>query len=115
MDAWKKKGSLTVPSEGSFEETGIVPWDIWKEWETHDIRRDARKLTMPILFVVGANDNITPAKDVQAFVNALPNGHQKNQLIIIEGADHRFQNSNGIVLESQLSQHVGTFIDTLDL
>ena len=112
LKTWKRDGFFEV--KGDFLQDGTLPWSVWQEWEKHDVRTVADKLTMPILFVVGADDVVIPARDVEEFADSLPNGHPNNRVAVIQGADHLFQSPDGVIQNGELFQQVGKFIDTLD-
>lgn len=82
---WKLKISTSKP--------GVemrLPWSYVQEKMHHDLKPNAKNLTMPILFVVGEND--APCRpDIQKdFYNLLPIGTEK-EFHIIKGAPHTFR------------------------
>lgn len=89
LEEWKRTGWLIKPSGAR---SGIVKKIKWAEMEdrlTHDVIPQASKLTMPVLLIVGSEDENTPLEHQEIFYNALP-GHNK-ELHVIEGAAHTFR------------------------
>lgn len=61
---------------------------IYKSLLKYDLRRIAKKLTMPVLMLAGENDNATPTKHQKLFFERLPG---KRQMHIIKNAGHTFK------------------------
>jgi pimeloyl-ACP methyl ester carboxylesterase len=81
---WKIRKSISRPG------TEIkLPWSHMEERLKHDLRTQAFKITMPVLFVVGGDDTSCPPYQQESFFNLLKNNSHK-ELYIIEGASHDF-------------------------
>lgn len=82
---WKIRKSISRPG------TEIkLPWSHMEERLKHDLKTQAFKITMPVLFVVGENDTSCPPYQQESFFNLLKNNKNK-ELHIIEGAAHDFR------------------------
>lgn len=55
----------------------------------HDLLPKADSLTMPILFIVGSEDESCPPKHIKQLFDKMPEGNKKME--IIEGAEHSFR------------------------
>ena len=113
LAAWKKEG-LKELAQNDSRKIAYVPWDKAEEFMTHDIQKDAHKLTMPVLCVVGKDDEVTPYPDVEDFTKLLTN--PKNQTILIPGADHCFLTPPDKTLaEKTLRTPIHDFVNILEL
>ncbi len=91
LENWKKTGWRT---ETSTNMPGLIKKLKWSHMEDrlkYDLLPEARKLTMPVLMIVGSEDNSTPPKHQQILFDALPG---KKELHIIKGAPHTFREEN---------------------
>jgi len=88
LEEWKKTGWLIKPSESK---PGLIKKLKWSEMEDrmrYDLLPEARKLTMPVLLIVGDGDRGTPLEHHQILFDALPG---KKELHIIKNAHHNFR------------------------
>ena len=88
---WHERESVSKP--------GLVkrlPWSYIEEQLNHDLTPDASRLIMPVLIVVGGNDNTCPLSTQEILFNLLPK-NKDNELIIIKGAPHTFKDENHII------------------
>lgn len=98
---WKIRKSISRPG------TEIkLPWSHMEERLKHDLRTQAFKITMPVLFVVGENDTSCPPYQQESFFNLLKNNSNK-ELYIIEGAPHDFIKENHL---KQLKETFNTWL-----
>ena len=85
-DHWQTTGlRRTFSRDGSVEK--ILPWSHMEDRLKYDLLPQASRLTMPVLLVVGTNDDRTPLDQQKIFYDALS---QPKKLHIIEGAEHSF-------------------------
>jgi fermentation-respiration switch protein FrsA (DUF1100 family) len=71
----------------------------------YDLLKNADKLTMPVLLIVGSLDESTPLKHQKLLYEKLPG---KKELHVIEGSEHTFKQ------EDHLSQVKDMFLDWID-
>jgi len=87
IDEWKKTGWKI---EESKTRPGLIKKLKWAHMEDrlkYDLLKDADKLTMPFLLVVGENDESIPPDHQQLLFDKLPG---KKEFHIIKGAPHNF-------------------------
>ncbi len=80
---WDEQESLSTP--------GLIkrlPWSHMLERLNHDLMPNVSKLTMPVLLLVGENDDWCPPDMQKTFFEAIPG---KKELHIIKGAKHTFR------------------------
>lgn len=84
---WKETGwQIKVNAKSGLE--GKLPWSHMEERLKHDLRPDASKLTMPVLFVVGENDKLCPAEHHKVLYDLAPG---PKEMHIVGGAPHTFR------------------------
>lgn len=92
MKKWKKDG---IWNKGeSFSKPGamkILKWEFAEDIMKYDLLNDVKKLTMPVLLIVGEKDARTPVKHQQIFYDAL---NCKKELHVMAGAGHVFIEKN---------------------
>lgn len=91
---WKETGWF---EEESRTWPGLIkklPWSHMEERLNHDLVKEASKITMPVLFMVGSND-ISHIEDQKIFYDAIPENTPK-EFYIIEGASHTFRETSHI-------------------
>lgn len=81
----EKTGRLTE-NRGKFEVK--IKWSYMKEKEKYDLLKKAEALVMPVLMVVGENDNTTSLKSQKILFDKLPG---KKELHVIKKAPHTFR------------------------
>ncbi|MDO8574309.1 MAG: alpha/beta hydrolase [bacterium] len=92
---WREEISESIP--------GLVKRLKWSHMEDrlkYDLLPEVRKLTMPILLIVGEKDDGTPPEHQQILYEKLPG---RKEIHIIKNADHNFRN-NGELNESALKE-----------
>jgi pimeloyl-ACP methyl ester carboxylesterase len=86
LEKWKKEGvRVRISKEGN---TRKEHWFQFEERLKHDLIPDARNLTMPILIIVGSEDESCPLEHQKILFDAIPEG--KKTLKVIEGTPHSF-------------------------
>ncbi len=85
---WKETGYLVKPSLSKPGTTKRLKWAFYEDRLKYDLLENAGKLVMPVLLIVGENDDRTPLKHQQALYDVLPG---KKELHVIKGAEHTFR------------------------
>ncbi len=85
---WQKTGSREYKSSTTPGRMKRLPWSHMEDAMHYDLLPEASKLVMPVLMVVGSEDDRTPLKQQQLLYKALPG---PKELHIIEGARHNFK------------------------
>ena len=85
---WKETGYLIKPSVSIPGMVKKLKWAFYEDRLKHDLLKDVKKLTMPVLLIVGEKDTSTPLKHQQILFDALPG---EKELHIIKGAEHTFR------------------------
>lgn len=85
IDAWAKAGILIGPSTSDI--SGPINRDMASDIEGYDLIKEAPHLDMPVMLIVGENDDITKLKHHKILFEELPG---KKELRIIKGAEHVF-------------------------
>ncbi len=105
LDEWKRTGWLIQNSESK---PGLVKKLKWAEMEDrlkYDLLPEAKKLTMPVLLIVGGKDDATPPEHQKILFDKLPG---KKELHIIKDAPHTFRD------EKHLSEIKNLFLKWID-
>lgn len=86
LESWKQDGiRITMSHDGKREKK--LKWSHMEDRMKYDLLKDVNKLTMPVLLVVGENDDPTPPEHQQILFDKLPG---KKELHIIKGSLHSF-------------------------
>ena len=88
LKQWKESGWKI---EKSTSQPGLIKKLKWSHMEDrlkYDVLPNAKKLTMPVLLIVGDQDEMTPLEHQVLLFNALPG---KKEMHIIECAPHTFK------------------------
>jgi hypothetical protein len=80
---WREKMSSSHP--GLIKRT---PWSHMEDRLKYDLLPQASKLRMPVLLIVGSEDDTTPLSHQQKLLEALPG---EKELHVIDGAGHAFR------------------------
>jgi pimeloyl-ACP methyl ester carboxylesterase len=80
---WKSEASLTVPGR-----IKRLKWNHMVDSYNHDVLPNAGKLTMPVLLLVGDQDDVTPAAQQQLLYDKLPG---VKEFHVIKNAPHTFK------------------------
>jgi pimeloyl-ACP methyl ester carboxylesterase len=86
LDTWKQNGSKVTLGRDGREKR--LMWSHMEDRLKYDLVPQAYKLVMPVLLVVGGQDNRTPVQHQQVFFDALPTGNK--EMHIVKGALHSF-------------------------
>lgn len=82
---WKRTGYHSeIRSNGDIK---TLKWSHMEDSMLYDITKDASKLTMPVLLVVGSNDTSTKPEHQKVFYDSLDTD---KELHIVDGAEHTF-------------------------
>lgn len=86
---WERTGWRETASESIPGLIKRLKWSHVADRLKYDLLPDASKLTMPVLLIVGENDESTPVEHQQILFSAIPGN--KKELHIIKGAPHTFR------------------------
>lgn len=87
---WKETGWMYKVSNSKPGFELKLPWSHMEERLKHDLKPMVDKITMPILFVAGENDNSCPPSDQKKFYDLLPESTTK-EFHIVKGVGHVFR------------------------
>ncbi len=93
QSGWKERVSTTQP--------GLVkrlPWSHMEDRLHYNVLTHIDRLTMPVLMMVGSEDDVTPVKHQQILFDALPG---KKELHVVLNAGHTFKNDEHIAETSR--------------
>jgi pimeloyl-ACP methyl ester carboxylesterase len=88
LEEWQRTGyhiSESVSKPGTLKK---LKWSFIEDGRNYDLLPDAKKLTMPVLLIVGERDDSTPAEFVKFLYDVLPG---PKELHIIKNAPHTFR------------------------
>lgn len=85
---WKKTGWLIEKSSSKPGVMKKLKWSFVGDALKHNILPEAKKLTMPVILIVGSKDKTTPIKHQKMLFNKIPG---KKELHIVKGASHTFK------------------------
>jgi len=88
LDEWKRTGWLVQPSNSKPGVVKRLKWSHMEDRLKYDLLPNAGKLVMPVLLIVGENDDSTPPEHQQLLYEKLPG---KKEIHIIKGAEHTFR------------------------
>lgn len=86
-ETWRKTGWL-VKKDRAGNMLGKIKWSHMEDRLKYDLLPEVDKLTMPVLLMVGENDQSTPPEHQQILFNKLPG---PKEMHIIKGAPHTFR------------------------
>ena len=98
LPEWKKTGWLISESTSKPGTLKRLKYSFYDDAIRYDLMPNVAKLTMPVLLVVGDQDESTPPEHERRLFDALPGA---KELHIIKGADHNFRQLGN---SSELSQ-----------
>jgi alpha-beta hydrolase superfamily lysophospholipase len=105
MDDWKDSGWNIKPS---LSKPGVIKKLKWSHMEDrlkHDLLPNVKKLTMPVLLIVGDKDYSTPLEHQQILYDAMEG---EKEIHIIKDASHTFKD------ESHLKEIKAIFLDWIE-
>lgn len=85
---WKETGWREYESETEPGRIKRLPWSHMEDRLRFDLLTEANKLTMPVLLIVGDQDDNTPPEQQRILYDALPG---PKELRIVKGAPHTFR------------------------
>lgn len=86
LDHWRKTGvRRTFSHDGTVEK--ILKWSHMEDRLKYDLLTDVDKLQMPVLIIVGTNDDRTPPDQQKLLYEKLPG---RKEFHLIKGAEHSF-------------------------
>ncbi len=86
---WKDSGWQIIESASKPGLMKKLPWSHMEDRQKYDLLENVKKLTMPVLLIVGDNDTSTPISHQQVLYNALIEG--RKELHVIKGSGHNFR------------------------
>ncbi len=107
--AWRETGIYPVGAESPYNQSGILPFSAWHEWNMHNAYEHGQRIKSPVLFVAGGGDLLTPAEDAEVFAASLP-ADLGIQSVTIPKATHRLKNVYGAVEKDRLSDILHSFL-----
>lgn len=94
MKAWQETGWWSYESTSMPGVIKRLPWSHMEDRLQYDLLPKAPQMTMPILFIVGENDTLTPPEHVRLLAHAVGGPHE---LHILSGAGHSFRDENHLI------------------
>lgn len=91
MEEWKRTGWQSKESKTTKGFIKTLKWSHMEDRLKYDLLPEIDKLIMPVLLIVGSNDNRTPVDHQKILYNALQG---PKEIHVIEGASHTFQESH---------------------
>ena len=88
LDEWKRTGWKIAESQSRPGLIKKLPWSEMEDRMKYDLLTEAKKLKMPVLLIVGENDDSTPPEQQEILFEALTG---PKELHIIEDAPHTFR------------------------
>ncbi len=108
-DEWERTGMRVEESVSEPGRIKRLKWSHVADRLKYDLIPEASKLTMPVLFIVGDDDDSTPPEHQQLLFNALPGS---KELHIIKGAPHTFRDPKHL---AEIEEIFSKWIDLLTL
>ena len=105
--AWKETGWTDRTSNSKPGVEMRLPWSHMEERLKHDLRPNANKLTMPVLFVVGEKDSSCPPDHEKILFDLVPG---KKEFHIVPDAPHTFKTPEHL---AQLQTILSNWLDLL--
>lgn len=81
LDDWKRTGWFERRSGSNPKIIKRLKWSHMEDRLKYDLLPEAEKLTMPVLLIVGENDDLTPLNHQEIFFDAIPDGNKELQII----------------------------------
>lgn len=88
VEEWKRTGWLAQQSASKPGTTKRLKWSHMEDRLRYDLLSNVARLTMPVLLLVGENDDATPPKHQRILYEHLPG---PKELRVIGGASHTFR------------------------
>ena len=106
--SWKETGWTHRTSNSKPGVSMKLPWSHMEERLNHDLRPNASKLTMPVLFVVGENDTSCPSDHEKILYDLIPG---RKEFHFVSGAPHSFKTPEHL---EELKMILSNWIDSLN-
>ena len=106
-EGWKKRGYLEKISNSKPGMVGRLKWSHMEDRLKYDLMLKVDALTMPVLMIVGSEDEPTPLRHQKILFDALQG---KKELHVIEGSPHTFRDEKHL---KQVYEHFDKWIKTL--
>ncbi len=104
LEEWKRTGIKSTESNSKPGVMKRLKWSNMEDRLQYDLLEKVDQLTMPVLLIVGSEDDRTPAKHQQLLYDALP---ADKELYVIEGAPHTFRDPKHL---AEIKQHFNQWI-----
>lgn len=91
IEKWKKDGWKISERKSAPGKYKKLPWSHMEDRLEYDLLDNVGKLKMPILMIVGENDESTPVEHQKLLYKNLPG---RKELYIVSGAEHTFMESS---------------------
>jgi len=88
IERWKRTGWEEHESRSKPGVIKRLRWSFVEDISKYDLLKKVDKLTMPVLMIVGSEDDRTPVKHQQILFDKLPD---KKEFHVIKGAPHTFR------------------------
>jgi len=104
-DAWKKTGvsisQRDLPDDKSKKREFHVPYSHAQDRDQYNVVKDVKKVTAPLIFIVGELDTIVPPEDVKEIFS---NAHEPKKFILIPGIGHDYRHHNSEI--EKVNNHI---------
>lgn len=90
LKQWQQEGYKEMMSRSMPGVMKRMNWTVQESLKKFDILPLAGNLIMPVLMIVGSQDNPSPPKHQQIFMNLV--GSNNKQLTILDGLEHSYRN-----------------------
>ena len=108
IEGWKKTGWMTRISKTRPGVSYRLPWSHMEDRLKYNLLEKVDKLTMPVLLIVGDNDNSCPLDTQEILYDKLPG---KKEIHIIKNAPHTFVEEKHL---KEIKEIFLKWIDSLD-
>lgn len=91
LEDWRTKGYKEVTTSVLPNRTFRLKWKVEESLKQFDILPLAKKLTMPVLNIVGGDDKPCPPSHQKIFMDRVASNQK--ELIVLDGLEHSYRNS----------------------
>lgn len=99
LDAWKDKGFQTRISHSKAGVIIKTSWRFMLDMDKYDVLKKAQNLTMPVLLIVGSQDDSCPVSQQRILYKKLPG---PKELKIVKGTPHTFREKKHLLILKRL-------------
>ncbi len=103
---WKRQGVREWESHSKPGVMKRIPWSAIEDMLQYDVLKEINALTMPVLLIVGSEDESTPVEQQKLLFEALPG---PKEMHIIAGAQHTFREEQHL---AEIRQIIEQWIDS---